>query len=323
MSINSKISLYLHRIVKITRDRPDDGVRSGCSLVLGKKKIQVYVSSVVSTAFVLFALQYLSVRDDWAPGLWLVLSISIPLLVFALNLVVGATIDELARNARHLSAELDDVNRKLRHTKAQLREVTTLDELTGCYNAQHFQEVLSQHMSLCDRFDYKFSLVVIQIDQLIDVLEVHGLETGNEIARLFGRMVKGTLREVDAVGRLSVEDFAMLISGADESEAVQAVNRINNLIAQLYVPGDTKLDFTTSAGVCAYSGAESPTQLLRQASEALDLAVNEGRDRVACYVNKVAQYQARQENLVKQIASRQSGDNSPMPLAQRSNSMAG
>lgn len=212
---------------------------------------------------------------------WVVIGIAMAVMMIAPSLVINRALNALEKRAFSAEEELADVTAELARLKERFSSVTTLDELTGCYNAEHFMEVLAQHKAMSERGSYEFTLAVTQVDQFSTIVDNHGLASGNETLQLFTRIVKAALREVDVVGRLDNDTFGLLLSGASEEDAVMIINRISQLISQIKIKEDEGIKVTTSGGITSFHGTESTEELIAHAKKALEFAVDQGRDRVA------------------------------------------
>ena len=198
-----------------------------------------------------------------------VIGITMALMMVAPNLVINRALDRMERELKQANDELSESREELEHIKSTLSSVTTLDELTGCYNKSHFLEVLTQHRGMSERGSYYFTLAVLQVDQFGDVVDKHGLGSGNEVLQLFVRIVKAALREVDVVSRQESDSFGLLLSGATEDDAVLIINRISQLIRQIKVANDEDTKITTSGGITSFHGTEASDDLVENACKAL------------------------------------------------------
>jgi diguanylate cyclase (GGDEF)-like protein len=124
---------------------------------------------------------------------------------------------------------------------------------------------------------------VLQVDQFSEVVDKHGLSSGNEVLQLYSHIVKAALREVDVTARLEADKFGLILSGATEDETVMVINRISQLIRQIKVMDDEDLKITNSGGITSYHGTEDARELIEHANTALSFAIEQGRDRVAGY----------------------------------------
>ena len=215
-----------------------------------------------------------------------VIGIAMALMMVAPNLIINRALNAMEQELEHATGELGATREELELIKTKLSSVTTLDELTGCYNESHFSEVLTQHRGMSERGSYYFTLAVLQVDQFNSVVDQHGLSSGNGVLQLFARIVKAALREVDVVSRQGSDTFGLLLSSATEDDAVMIINRISQLISQIKIEEDEDEDIkiTTSGGITSFHGTESSQELVANASKALEFAVEKGRDRVAGFL---------------------------------------
>ncbi len=213
-----------------------------------------------------------------------VIGIAMALMMVAPNLIINRALNSIEQELEHATGELNATREELERVKAKFSSITTLDELTGCYNESHFREVLNQHRGMSERGSYYFTIAVLQVDQFNSVVDKHGLGSGNEVLQLFSRIVKAALRDVDLVSRQGPDIFGLLLSGATEDDAVMIINRISQLIIQIAVSDDEELKITTSGGITSFHGTESSDELIANAEKALEFAVEQGRDRVAGFL---------------------------------------
>ncbi len=213
-----------------------------------------------------------------------VIGIAMALMMVAPNLIINRALNSMEQELEQATGELAATREELERTRTTLSTITTLDELTGCYNESHFREVLTQHRGMSERGSYYFTLAVLQVDQFDIVVDQHGLGSGNEVLQLFTRIVKAALRDVDVLSRQGPDTFGMLLSGATEDDAVMVIDRISQLISQIQVTGDEDLKITTSGGITSFHGTELSDELVANANKALEFAVEQGCDRVAGFL---------------------------------------
>ncbi len=97
---------------------------------------------------------------------------------------------------------------------------------------------------------------------------------------------RATLRNIDVVGRIGGEEFAVLLPETGSEQAMEAAERLRTAIAAAPVTpsGGSPLHFTVSLGVATLSGKDSNVDmLLSQADQALYQAKSQGRNRVCLY----------------------------------------
>ena len=212
---------------------------------------------------------------------WLVIGVAMAAMMIGQSLIISRALNALEGRAQEAESELESVKADLSALKEKFSSVTTIDELTGCYNEAHFRDLLLQHSAMSTRGSYEFTVAVVQVDQFAHIVDNHGLASANETLKLFCRIVKAALREVDVIARMGPDIFGMLLSGAGEDDAVMIINRISQLISQIQIKDDEELKVTTSGGITCFHSTESVDELIINATKALEFAVDQGRDRVA------------------------------------------
>ena len=221
------------------------------------------------------------------PGDWiesaLVITVGMTTALIASVVLVSIVINKLTTENAKTLGELKITRHELGDLQSRFAEVTTMDDLTGCWNYHHFLDLLQRHSAMTERGVYEFALVVIRVDQYVKIVEEQGLARGNDVLQLFSRIVKATLREVDALARLEDDKFGLILSECSEEDAMLIVNRINQLVNQIRVNNTDDLKITASGGVTCFHGSESPEVLIAHGDEALQFAVDQGGDRFAGY----------------------------------------
>lgn len=236
------------------------------------------INTVVLYGLVLFLLKDASTQQFVVLGIAMVLMLIVP------SLMINRLFDSQMLSIKEKSAEIKALTEQLNSVNARMSQVTTLDELTGCYNRKYFLDILGQHRGMSERGSYVFTIAVAQVDQFADIVDTEGLGRGNEVLQLFSRIVKAALREVDVIARLDADKFGLILSGCSEGDALTIINRISQLIGQIQVTEADDIKITASGGLTSFHGTESCDDLVAHAEQALAFAVEQGRDRVAGYL---------------------------------------
>jgi len=245
------------------------------------QKTQIYmvfaVNAIVWCVIVLLLVPDIGLKSG------LIISAGMMMTLIAPVIVVNIVISRMKSENVGAVDELKSAETELESLRSRFAEVTTMDELTGCANRRHFMELVVQHMAMSDRGSYDFTVALTQVDQFASIVERQGLARGHEVLQLFSRIVKTAMREVDALARMESDKFALILSGCSEADALPIINRINQLISQIQVNDQDDTRITSSGGITCFHGTESAEELIEHAEEALQFAVEQGRDRVAGY----------------------------------------
>lgn len=168
----------------------------------------------------------------------------------------------------------------------ELARLAQTDFLTGLANRRHFMMLAEQELSRTLRYGGPLSVLMLDIDHFKIINDTYGHKTGDIVLQRFAGIIKQALREIDIIGRVGGEEFAIVMPQTDIQPALEAAERLCKLIAGAEVPLDQGLPvhFTVSIGVATLAGTDvNLDTLLGQADHALYEAKNSGRNRVcAC-----------------------------------------
>jgi len=166
----------------------------------------------------------------------------------------------------------------------ELFALATKDGLTGLRNRRYFLEGAETEFARSRRHGRGFSLLLIDADHFKKVNDDHGHDAGDRVLQSIAESAIESLREVDLVGRLGGEEFAVAMPEADLATALAVAERLRLQIAErrMETADGGSIRVTVSIGVAA-SSAEDMTlnQMLRRADQALYAAKHNGRNQVA------------------------------------------
>lgn len=172
-----------------------------------------------------------------------------------------------------------------RTTQERLRELATTDSLTGLYNRRYFMELAEREVVRAQRYQYPFSLIMFDIDRFKSVNDTYGHDVGDIVLKAIAGIVQEELREVDILGRVGGEEFAIALSDAGLESAKLVAEKLRAAIEQgkaTLKDGGT-IDFTASLGVVAFSEEYGTLEtMFKGADTALYTAKHNGRNRVEC-----------------------------------------
>ncbi len=163
-------------------------------------------------------------------------------------------------------------------------QLASLDPLTGAFNRRIFVELAEKQLARAQRIQAPLSLVLIDVDHFKRVNDTHGHLAGDEVLRRFAEVVRDQLRKEDVFARYGGEEFCLLLPDVPGPGAVALAGRLRRAVAKSsFVVGGAEIALTVSAGVAARvdEGPESLEALIARADEALYLAKDRGRNRVA------------------------------------------
>jgi diguanylate cyclase (GGDEF)-like protein/PAS domain S-box-containing protein len=158
------------------------------------------------------------------------------------------------------------------------------DFLTGLVNRRYFLELAEMELARCQRYGSSLSMLMLDIDFFKAVNDTYGHKAGDQVLKKLASVCKDILREVDVIGRLGGEEFAIFLPETSGQRALEVAERtcqaLRNTKVRLEKPA-IELQFTVSIGVATMSTAqETVDDLVQKADAALYQAKNAGRNQV-------------------------------------------
>ena len=172
--------------------------------------------------------------------------------------------------------------------REELERQAHVDYLTGLNNRRHFMQLAELELARAKRYRSSLSLFMLDIDLFKQVNDTHGHKVGDAVLAKFGEVCLKTLREIDVIGRVGGEEFAILLPETGIDVATEAGERLRAALANTRVPLESGLpiQFTVSIGVASLASDDDNLDvLLSRADRALYEAKQSGRNRV-CAANK-------------------------------------
>jgi len=156
------------------------------------------------------------------------------------------------------------------------------DFLTGLPNHRYFQATLSAELGRAQRHSHPLSLLIIDLDYLKIVNDRFGHPSGDMVIRAVAETIRLGCRDFDFAARYGGEEFTVILPETPLPGAILVADRIREKIAQVEFAGIGRI--TASVGVSNFPlNALSKEDLIRAADQALYIAKNGGRDRVAYF----------------------------------------
>jgi diguanylate cyclase (GGDEF)-like protein/PAS domain S-box-containing protein len=171
----------------------------------------------------------------------------------------------------------------------QLEELATTDPLTGVFNRRCFMERLEDEVQRARRYGSPLSLLIFDLDLFKQINDSYGHDAGDMALKQVATLTRQGLRQVDSLGRLGGEEFAVLLPNTRLDEAAILAERLRARIAAKQLEArDGSFHVTVSGGVTQfYSTIPDGDTLMKHADRALYQAKSAGRNCVRKYQNNL------------------------------------
>ena len=163
----------------------------------------------------------------------------------------------------------------------QLQRMAGRDPLTGLLNRCQFEERLQQEFEDSRRTQRPFSIAILDIDNFKLVNDTYGHDTGDDVLRKVGLVLRSKTRKSDMQIRYGGEEFVLVLHGANLGGAVHVGKKICQGIGKLnFSTQVSTFSVTASVGVASSSAKQYShwKEILKDADRALYAAKASGKN---------------------------------------------
>jgi diguanylate cyclase (GGDEF)-like protein len=200
---------------------------------------------------------------------------------------------ELERRVADRTRELEEANALLQHRTQELERLALTDPLTGLFNRRAVEELARFELKRHNRYPSPVSLGFVDVDHFKQVNTDHLLTGGDAVLKGLAKLLTGSLREVDSVGRVGGEEFLIIARETGEEGAAVLAERIRSTVAATPIEYNGRaIAITVSVGFAA-ADVGAPAEIghmTEMAAAALAQAKADGRNR--CVVRRLPAAQA-------------------------------
>ena len=163
----------------------------------------------------------------------------------------------------------------------QLQRLAGRDPLTGLLNRCQFEERLQQKFEDSRRTQRPFSIAMLDIDNFKLVNDTYGHNTGDDVLRKVGLVLRSKTRKSDMQIRYGGEEFVLVLHGANLGGAAHVGKKICQGIGKLKFSTPVSA-FSVTASVGVASSSAKPyshwKEILKDADRALYTAKASGKN---------------------------------------------
>lgn len=161
--------------------------------------------------------------------------------------------------ARATLGTIIDISER-KQSEELFKSLSLIDDLTGLYNRRGFLTLAAKQLKLSYRMKKEVTLLFADIDKLKWINDNLGHLEGDSAIKNAAKLFKETFRESDIVARMSGDEFAVFMTGADENYSKIIVSRLEQKLKDFNAGDRMPYQLSLSLGI-AVSNAENPLDL--------------------------------------------------------------
>ncbi len=167
----------------------------------------------------------------------------------------------------------------------ELKEQAYMDPLTGILNRSGFERTYRRIRAVLQERRQPLSLFMIDLDHFKSINDTFGHTMGDKVLVYFSHLLRSSLREEDAIGRIGGDEFVVLLPNLSQEDAVKIAERIRRNVEEARLAGKNgPVSFTISIGIAGDDHADKHlSDVMTQADTALYKAKHQDRNRAVIY----------------------------------------
>jgi two-component system cell cycle response regulator len=172
---------------------------------------------------------------------------------------------------------LVEAKQQLVVTKEAVDQTATRDPITGAFTSHYLMIEGGKHFSHARRHGGSLSVLMFRIDTYGEITEKVGKVVADQLLARIAKLVMGTLRAEDSMGRAGESGFVVVFPGTSSQQALAFARRMSEQLEKSSVTYRNQLlKIGTSMGLSALDvdAASSIEELVKLAQQRLQDAVN-------------------------------------------------
>jgi diguanylate cyclase (GGDEF)-like protein len=151
----------------------------------------------------------------------------------------------------------------------RLRAVEDLadrDALTSVLNRRAFERELDRVIAFSNRFGVQASLLFFDLDGFKQINDRHGHAAGDLVINAVAKLLEAKVRDSDIVGRVGGDEFGVILTKANDVDALRKGQELCAAVQSLVVPHQrSRLRVGISVGTTALQPSDTAMEALRRA----------------------------------------------------------
>ena len=200
--------------------------------------------------------------------------------------------------------ELERINKELVRSNKRLNQLALKDPHTGLYNHKYLAEIMDSEFYRAKRYGGALAFIMLDIDFFKSINDMYGYQFGDLILKQLSRELGKMTRRYDIVIRYSGEEFIIISSGANRSQALALAQRIMDHV-DLHHFGDRKRAVKLKLSLAAVSypedKANNAMDLVKSAEQLLVSVKQDGGGKVYSSLDKKSASKEPKESKIAEV----------------------
>lgn len=176
------------------------------------------------------------------------------------------------------------------------------DLITGLYNRNGFMIEGKKYLEKLKSEEKQAVLVCIQVQRLRKISMLFGIEVSDTLSKLYAETITGVTGDNAIVGKVGVEDFAIMYICSEEEEVEALMKKIGIVVENFCnnetLPAVLKEQASFIAGACFYDGNDDISTFFNKASVTLFSGLRKP-GKICCFFDKHIEKQVSGRDIVE------------------------
>jgi len=190
-----------------------------------------------------------------------------------------------------------------KQSEMMIWEQANHDSLTGLANRKMANDHLKQEIKIADRSNKSIAFLFIDLDEFKDINDTLGHDVGDKLLIEAGKRLRSYTRQVDTIARYGGDEFVVIMGGLDSPSQVDLI--VSDLLKKMAEPftlGQETIYISSSIGITLYpQDASNPTEILKNADQAMYAAKNNGRNNFQYFTSSMQQHAVSRMSLISDL----------------------
>ena len=164
----------------------------------------------------------------------------------------------------------------MQKSQAKIEEKAYFDNLTGVYNRNKFNDLLSEELNKNNIGEYPLCIALLDIDNFKKFNDNYGHLVGDEVLIMLANSISDNIRDTDVFARWGGEEFIIMFRNTKIDDAQKLCNLFRTKIENLVHPLAGKV--TVSFGVTQYQKDDTEKNVFKRSDDALYKAKADGKN---------------------------------------------